>query len=152
MAKIIVAAHPETGAVATPCKNKPDFVTVRVEKSTPSLTANGLLVMNKRTAFVTMQKEFVAILGLQDGKAFPMATETPNAVQKIVRKTSLTPFYEGQEPVINPETKAVITLNGAPLFQQYKYTEDSNEGDEFLDVIENAVVVTKETKALENQD
>lgn len=72
---------------------------------------------------------------------------------QIVRKDSLTPFYEGQKPLKAPvrdekgnpiEDKFVtITSGGQPVYRDENFTENQNAADEKLDMYDD---ISSETK------
>jgi len=110
-----VKAHPVTGNVITPSKN-PEWGTIRVDSSTQSME-NGILNVSNRTAFIRGKLVQLEALGLKAEQILP---------GKIVKQESFTPFYEGQQPKINPTTNAVVLKDGKPLFLNYVYTSDLN--------------------------
>lgn len=38
-------------------------------------------------------------------------------------QVATTPFYTGQEPIVNPETNVVVTSSGAPLYRNVEFFE-----------------------------
>lgn len=119
MNQVKVASHPTTGLVITPSKNNPEWGTVRVS-SEELIMNNGIINSNTRSAFVRGE-----IVNLQ--KMFTRAGQVLSG--KIIRKTSNTPFYEGQSPVMNPKTSEVVLRNGVEFFQDYEFTQDLSATD-----------------------
>lgn len=117
--KPVVVKHPETGLVITPSINKPEFGTIRIDQEVDVFN-NGFFAVQKRTAFVRGRITDLESLGLKDGTILD---------GKIIRKESFEPFYENQEPKINPQTKEVILTDGRPTYLEFEYTEDKNASD-----------------------
>jgi hypothetical protein len=53
---------------------------------------------------------------------------------KIIRKTSSQPFYNGQEPVVNPTTGEATLRNGSVFYQQFEFTQVANATDVEIEV------------------
>lgn len=72
----------------------------------------GFLNKQKRVAFLRSDlatlKDYVASLGLKAGSPVE---------GKIVVEESITPFFEGQTPKVNPTSGAVITSNGNAIYR-----------------------------------
>ena len=119
MNTVTVVAHPTTGAIITPSTNNPAWGTVRVDASSVEFN-NGIMNSRNRTAFIRGE-----IKNLQQ-----MFTRAGQILQgKIIKETSSTPFYAGQNPVINPQTAEVVMKNGAPFYQNYVFTTNLSETD-----------------------
>ena len=117
--KPVVVKHPETGLVITPSINKPEFGTIRIDQEVDVFN-NGFFSIQKRTAFVRGKITDLEARGLKHGTILD---------GKIIRKESFKPFYENQEPKINPQTKEVILTDGRPTYLEFEYTEDKNASD-----------------------
>lgn len=113
-----VVPHPKTGKTVTESVKSPGFGTVRLDSESITIN-NGFADLKNRTAFVKGRIEVLV-------KLFAEKTTFPG---KIIRKTSSSPFYDGQEPVINPETAEVVLRNGVEYFQQYVFTQDPQAVD-----------------------
>lgn len=120
--KPTVVKHPETGLVITPSVNKPEFGTIRIDQEA-NIFNNGFFIVQKRTAFLRGRITDLESLGLKNGS-------TLNG--KIIRKESFEPFYENQEPKINPQTNEVILTDGRPTYLEFEYTEDKNASDHWV--------------------
>ena len=137
--KPVVVKHPETGLVITPSVNKPEFGTIRIDQET-NVFSNGFFAVQKRTAFVRGRITDLESLGLKDGSTLD---------GKIIRKESFEPFYENQEPKINPQTNEVILTDGRPTYLEFEYTEDKNASDHWVaesnEVAETADILAEQS-------
>lgn len=120
--KPVVVKHPETGLIITPSVNKPEFGTIRIDQEA-NVFNNGFFAVQKRTVFVGGRITDLESLGLKDGSTLD---------GKIIRKESFKPFYENQEPKINPQTNEVILTDGRPTYLQFEYTEDKDASDHWV--------------------
>jgi len=130
-----VKAHPITGNVITPSKN-PEWGTIRVDASTQSME-NGILNVSNRTAFIRGKIKDLESLNLKAEQVLS---------GKIVKQESFTPFYEGQNPKINPTTGEVVLKDGKKLFLNYVYTSDLNASTDVF--IQEQVTVAEEQATL----
>lgn len=137
--KAVVVKHPETGLIITPSVNKPEFGTIRIDQET-SVFNNGFFAVQKRTAFVRGRITDLESLGLKDGSTLD---------GKIIRKESFEPFYENQEPKINPQTNEVVLTDGRPTYLEFEYTEDKDASDhwvaEYDEVAETADILAEQS-------
>jgi hypothetical protein len=117
-----VVAHPETGAIFTVGTNNPAWCVMRVDSQAVVMN-NGIMDIQKRTAFVRMKTEVSEVLGYKAGQILP---------GKIVKTESFAPFYENQPAKINPSTGEVVLTQGRPTFIQMTYTMDANAQDTFI--------------------
>ena len=115
-----VAVHPETGAVITPSKNKPEFGTIRVEE-TGMRFSGGFANDVKRSAFI--RGKITTLEKLKAGQELPGT---------IVAKETREPQYEGQSPKINPSTEEVHLVDGAKVYLSYEYTETPGDVDQLI--------------------
>lgn len=109
--------HPQTGEMVTPSA-KEGFGVCRVDQETTTIN-NNFISKRKRVAFLRGRIEDLNSLVSQ------------KRIQgKIIRVTSESPFYEGQDPVSNPDTGEVtINLNGNQYYQEFRFTQDLNAYD-----------------------
>jgi len=121
MSQVKVVAHPTLGTVVTPSR-KEGFGTIRVDSVNKSME-NGYLNIQKRTAFIHGKMEDLESLGLRADQVLR---------GKIIKKESFEPFYEGQNPKINPTTQEVILTNGQETYLEYSYTEDTTATDKWV--------------------
>lgn len=137
--KPVVVKHPETGLVITSSVNKPEFGTIRIDQEA-NVFNNGFFTVQKRTAFVRGRITDLESLGLKDGSTLD---------GKIIRKESFEPFYENQEPKINPQTNEVILTDSRPTYLEFEYTEDKNASDHWVaesnEVAETADILAEQS-------
>lgn len=126
--EVIVRKHPETGAVFS-SKEGSDWVSVRVESET-LINKSGMIILQKRVAFVRMQRtlaEALSAMGkLTDGKPFPLEGT-------IIVQESLIPFYDGQEPKINPISMENVLHEGREVYRQAIFSSNESAKDELID-------------------
>jgi len=120
VAKIV--AHPVTGQVFTESSKNPGWGVIRVD-SNQVVMSNGIMDIQKRTAFVRMKTEIFKALDFKAGQIMP---------GKIRRMESFAPFYEGQPAKINPTTKELVLTNGQPTYLQFEYVDDAKAQDLFI--------------------
>lgn len=94
--------------------NNPESASIMLVSETMSANDQGFLVTEKRVGLFKGETAKIKALGLKAGdnfseKVFPV---------RLVVKEAFSPFYPGQKPKINPQTKAVITSEGAPVYRQ----------------------------------
>ena len=137
-----IVAHPTTGQVITPSQNNPEWGTFRVDSVHTSFE-NGIVNVQKRTAFIRGKISDLEGLGLRAGQTLP---------GQIVKKESYEPFYEGQSPKIYPsgerQGQPVLT-NGRKTYLEYEYTQDMASCDVFFST-QSATVETP-SEEIENQ-
>jgi len=121
--KLVVMAHPETGAVITETSN-PEFGTVRIDQKVTSVE-NGFVRINTRSAFLRGKMSDLQTLDLVAGQEFPL----PGT---LVVKEKTAPWFEGQQPKIAPETNVVCKVAGNAIYRQTEYTSDENAVDTLL--------------------
>ena len=142
MSKVTVIAHPETGLVITPSSNNPEYGTFRVDSENRSLE-NGFVNISKRSAFIRGRIVDLETLGLKAGQTL---------AGKIRRKESFHPFYEGQEPKINPTTKEVVLTDGQETYLEFEYTADAKAPDLWVDNSAPEEQTTEAQAELEKQE
>ena len=122
------------GSVVKPSANNPEWGSVMVVGETVSFN-NGIMNTSRRIAFLRGKLEALQALGLQEGTDLNAKLASIGAdTVKIVRKESLTPFYEGQEAKKNPRTEEFIKdASGNPIYMQDVLVNTSAlEGDELI--------------------
>lgn len=130
--QVKVTKHPETGAVVTPAPSNPDYGYVRVESKQLSFEG-GFARMQTRSALIRMEMELAQYF-----------TENQILEGKIVVKESLTPFYEGQTPKINPSNSDILHVNGSPIYRTTEFVTDANAQDVLLQHTNVATAITVE--------
>ena len=137
--KAVVVKHPETGLIITPSVNKPEIGTIRIDQEV-SVFNKGFFAIQKRTAFVRGRITDLESKNLKDGSTLD---------GKIIRKESFEPFYENQEPKINPQTNEVVLTDGRPTYLEFEYTEDKNASDHWVaesnEVAETADILAEQS-------
>ena len=125
--KVIAKLNPDTGELFTIGK-KEDYCSVRVESSTLD-NDEGFWTIRTRIATIRLKVELAeAMIAkglLKDGKELPIKG-------KIIIRESFQPFYEEQEPKMNPKTKNVICIGHRPVFRQSIFTSNMDERDMFI--------------------
>jgi len=112
--------------------NNPDYGYIRVEENgATSFGTGGWLNTNSKTALIKGKtsdlKTFITKNNVKLGYELP---------GKIVIVEQTTPFYEGQQPKINPSTSEVlyVTVNGVqkPIYRQTEFTQDTTREDNMI--------------------
>jgi len=92
-------------------ESKPEYGSIMLEE-VAFVNSDGFMNKQRRVAFlrgeVETLKEYVSSANLKVGSVVPGKIY-------VVEKT--TPFYEGQEPKINPKTNEIITSEGALIYR-----------------------------------
>ena len=135
--KVKVTANPDTGNVVTESTN-PEFAYIRVEQERTSLE-NGFLNKQTRSAIIGGRTEELNELGWEAGKTLP---------GQIIVEEQLEPFYNNQDPKINPETGEILKVDGQPIYRQSRYTENMKLSD---DLIQHDTV-SQQSEAPEEQE
>ena len=118
-----VGVHPDTGLVITQNPNKPEFGSIRLDYKTATLSG-GFSSIGNRSAFIHGRMEDLEAFGLTAGQELD---------GKIIKKESFSPFYDGQQPKINPQTNEQVLTNGRPTYLEFQYTEDPKAHDKWID-------------------
>lgn len=162
MKTVKITANPETKQVFTQSvdqtgkpkldKNGKEHGFIRVESRELNLGFGYKKASKRRSALIAMTKE--AFLADAD-----LMTNGTVLAGQIIRKDSLTPFYEGQKPLQAPKRDVegnviegefdVITSNGAPVYREESYTTNQEAFDAKLDVydvIESNVTAQASTR------
>lgn len=126
-----VVAHPETGAIITATK-KEGWGVVRLDQKNVSFS-NGIANKRNRTAF--LRGEIATLKQLVQGVGQQISG-------KIVRNMSYEPFYDGQSPVINPQTSEVMLKEGKEYYQNFQFTDDITANDAWVSNSETLVPET----------
>jgi len=124
---VIAKVNPETNELFTIGNNK-EWCSVRVESSVLE-NDEGFWTMKTRVAKIRLQVELAETLEakglLKDGKELPVKG-------KIIIRESFEPFYEGQEPKMNPKTMSMICFMNQPVFRQSIFTSNMDDRDMFI--------------------
>lgn len=119
----------------------PEIVNVRLTQEYTDPAENpigaclGKLQSRKISHIQGFSKSLLAAAGVtfeakeENGKTRKMAVGSPTLQNlfgegaddmRLIRLESTTPFYEGQEAKINPQTQAVVTHGGQPIYRYAK--------------------------------
>lgn len=124
MSKIV--KNSKNGLVFTPgtkeSKDGKSYGFYVVEDSKISMEG-GFVREDKRTAILTMDNALVSKVSFKEGQ------EISGRIQRV---ESHTPFFEGQEPVINPKDSKQVLRGGKPFYRQDTYTADVNAVDTLI--------------------
>lgn len=114
--QVNVTLHPETGVAVNPTNN-PEVFRIRVEQSVTTFNG-GFASIQKRSALINGPKEVMDSLAKQKVLS-----------GKIIVQESTTPFWNGQDPKINPDTQEVMLSEGQPIYRNTTFTQDVNATD-----------------------
>jgi hypothetical protein len=124
MSKVIIVAHPTTGALFTATAN-PKFVKTQLKTQGGFRVQNGVIAEDSTVCFPLISASAAKQLeesGLKSGDVFPIEG-------KIVRQLSKTPFYPEQKVVLvgaGGENERPALIDGAEYYQQFQFTADLN--------------------------
>ena len=125
--KVTVSMPKNATSIVVISKNNPESAGIMLRSNTIGINDQGFMAEEKRVAWFKGRTEqiesFVKQYGLKDGSIFPIPV-------KLIVKESTTPFYNNQEPKVNPTTGEVINHNGSPVYRQtIVVAESSSEVD-----------------------
>lgn len=133
MGNVVVTTMKKDSTELTYQTRKADLVSIRVEETAIAVDASGFMRKEVRSDFVKLPKalaeEMIASGTLKAGVPLKNITGQDS---KIIIKESHTPFYEGQEPKINPTTGEIVLSNGQPVYRRGFLTSDLSASDELL--------------------
>jgi hypothetical protein len=94
----------------------------------------GAYVSSSRRTIINLPNELATALSLKDGDDFNGKLKAQGLHEvEIIRQESTTPYYEGQEPKINPTTKEVIKDGaGNPVYMQDKAFDKGTMQDSLI--------------------
>lgn len=124
MSTVRIEANKKTGELVTQNPNKPSYGSVMVRQEGEISLEGGFMNKSDRVAFIG--GDYEALKSYVEQKGYKDGSEIKG---KIVIEESLTPFYEGQNPKINPETGEVLTKGGQPIYRQALYTANLEKQD-----------------------
>ena len=139
--KAIVTAPQGSNQILMISRKNPDSAAIMLRSETQGINAQGFVQNEVRVGLVKGKTEDMRKIAanLKAGDNF---SEKVMPV-KLVVKESLKPFYNDQEPKINPQTKEIVTHMGAPVYRQtIVVAEDSSETDVKLVTDSSAASVT----------
>ena len=118
-----VASHPTTGAVITVSTNNPEYGTIRLDEETIQFQ-NNFMNKSRRSVFIRGKVADLESLGYKANQAL---------AGKIIKRESFEPFYEGQEPKMNPTTQEVVLKDNKPVYLEFIYTLDAKAQDVWVE-------------------
>ena len=118
-----VASHPTTGAVITVSTNNPEYGTIRLDEETIQFQ-NNFMNKSRRSVFIRGKVADLESLGYKAKQAL---------AGKIIKRESFEPFYEGQEPKMNPTTQEVVLKDNKPVYLEFIYTLDAKAQDVWVE-------------------
>lgn len=114
------------GQVVQQNPNKPEYGSIGFEQ-TAFVTKNGFLNTRRKVAFLngTMDElnTYAEVLSLTEGAELP---------GRLYVREQFTPYYEGQQPKMNPQTGNAILVDGAMIFSKTFYDETGSQPDVYL--------------------
>lgn len=88
-------------------------------KQTQTILQNGGFYETSKSCLMRVSKELLDPESIEEGQ------EIPGVI--IQRQLSRNQFFEGQEPVINPESGEIIMMEGYPFYQNYTLVPEGEE-------------------------
>ena len=122
--KVIAKKNPETGELFT-IGNNPEYCSLRVESSVLENDEGFWIVKTRSTKIrlqVVLAQAMIAKGLLKDGQELPVKG-------KIIVRESFDPFYEGQQPKINPSNNALVLFMQKRVYRQSVFTSNMNDKD-----------------------
>ena len=118
-----VASHPKTGAVITVSSNNPEYGTIRLDEESVQFQ-NNFMNKTRRSVFIRGKVVDLESLGYKANQAL---------AGKIIKRESFEPFYEGQEPKMNPTTGDIVLKDNKPVYLEFIYTLDAKAQDVWVE-------------------
>lgn len=137
------------GSVMRQSVSRPDFSSIMVVDDSVRLNG-GFIQKNNSPAFIFGKTEDIQKMNLKDN----MDISSVFGPQRIVIKEQTTPFFEGQNPKINPDSGAIIMHKGQPVYRTTELvSESSNVHDELLpaDVTNTEATSTYKKSAIQEE-
>jgi hypothetical protein len=142
--KVIAVVNPETRELFTVGYN-PEWCSVRIE-STVLENDEGFWNMKTRVGKIRLQvalaKALIANGLLKEGKELPVPG-------KIIVRESLEPFYDDQEPKVNPTTGELVLFLDRPVYRQTVFTSNLAAVDMFIKEYYTALLANNTAKTQE---
>lgn len=121
-----IVKNSKNGLVFTPgtkvSNNGKSYGFYVVEQSTIT-EEGGFIREEKRSALLTAENTLGAKLNYPEGH---------EKSGKIIREESFTPYFTGQEPVINPQTKVPVLRQGKQIYRQDLFAADLSKTDKLI--------------------
>jgi hypothetical protein len=119
--KAIVTKSAKHDSIIMISKTNPNSASIMLRSETLGANDQGFLQKEVRVGLFKGKTEDLKALNLHEGQDF--STVIPI---KLIVKESFDPFYAGQEPKMNPDTKETVTSGGAPVYRQTIVVADSS--------------------------
>jgi hypothetical protein len=98
---------------------------------------NGSFWEQKRVAVLRLPASMAMAMGVTEGADLNTALISMGVgAHKIILVESFKPFYEGQSPKRKGKDGEIITVNGAPVYQEYQCVPVGHSGDSRVSAIE----------------
>lgn len=97
--------------------NKPDFGSIML-RTTSWNNSDGFLNKTSKVHFLAGKVEDLQELCSEFSLAVGSDYSVAIAPSRLVIEESTTPYFEGQQAKVNPETGEEITYNGMPVYRQ----------------------------------
>lgn len=143
---LVVTAFKD-GSIIRQSVSNPEFGSIQVKDNGLKLN-NGFLQVNNSPAFIRGKVEDLKKMNLKAGTNLA----TVLGEQKIVIKESTTPFFDRQNPKVNPTTGAIVTHKGSPVFRQTELVQANAEVCDTLLPIDTADVTIGSTAKTEHEE
>lgn len=122
--KTIVTTPKDSKEIVIISKNNPYSAAIMLRSETQTVNDQGFIQTEVRVGLVKGKLDEIRKIaaGLKAGDDYS-AKVMP---VKLVVKEALEPFYNGQQPKINPQTKETVTHLGAPVYRQTLVVSESS--------------------------
>ena len=123
--KLKIFKPKDSDSIIQECKN-PEFSTLLIGCDTREVNNNFLSLVKRRGFFIGKTSDIEDMIkeyDLKEGSEFPLDC-------KIIIQEQTTPFYEGQQPKVNPVTGEVITSNGEVVYRQSTVVDAKDNRDD----------------------
>lgn len=112
--------------------SNPDVSLMRVEQEKEYITPDGWFDVQNRSALIKGPREKLEAR-FKEGQVLPGT---------IYHKEQLEPFYDGQDPKMNPSTGEILTVDGKEIYRQSFYTPNAQAEDHLIQHDRVAVTAT----------
>jgi len=154
--KVIVSKPKNKSSILVVSESNPESAAIMLRSEVTTINPQGFIQSEKRVGWikgkVNQLKALIAEYTLTDGTDFNSVV--PNELKvKLVIKEALEPFYDNQEPKLNPQTKEPVTHSGALVYRQtLVLNESSSEMDDKLTTDRAEKVEKPKSAFAEEQD
>jgi len=142
MSNVTISKPENATSIIITSKNNPEQGAIMLRTNSFVLNNEGFVSEQKRVGWfkgeVKTLEAFVKQHGLKDGMNFPIPV-------KLIVKESVTPFYQGQAPKINPTTAEVVMSAGSPVYRNTFVVAETSEEHDVLLTSDKVAVASKAT-------